>query len=100
MNQGSHTVGQEMHRTWHTVEREMPRTWQYLPSYLTAYLLDRYSIDIQLFFDIKSNNNRITIEQQSNNRAVNHVSTPCQVPVNNEPTVWLQRTNIEPTSKQ
>ena len=36
MNQGPHTVG-----------REMPRTWQHLTKYLTAVLLDRYSIDIQ-----------------------------------------------------
>jgi hypothetical protein len=84
----------------HTVEREMPRSWQHLPKYLTAHLLDRYSIDIRLLFDLKSNNNRRTIEQLTKNRAVNPVSTPCQVPVNNEPTVWLQRTNIEPTSKQ
>ena len=89
MNQGSHTV-----------EREMPRTWQHLPKYLTAHLLDKYSIDILLFFDLKTNNNRITIEQQLKKRAVNPVSNTCQIPVNNEPTVWLQRTNIEATSKQ
>ena len=67
-----------------TVEREMPRTWQHFPKYLTAHLLDRYSIDIQLFFDIKSNNNRTTIEQQTKNRACNPVSNTCHVPVNNK----------------
>ena len=91
---------------WHTIERKMPRTWQHFPKYLAAHLLDRYSIDIRLFFDKKSNNNRRTIEQQSkNNRttneeqtknsACNPVSNTCQVPVNNEPTVWLRRANIE-----
>ena len=89
MNQGSHTVA-----------REMPRTWQHLPKYLTARLLDRYAIDIRLFFDLKTKNNRRTIEQQTKNRAVNPLSNTCQVPVNNEPTVWLHRTYIEATMKQ
>ena len=35
----------------HTVGKEMPSTRQHLTKYLTAVLLDRYSIDIQLFFD-------------------------------------------------
>ena len=51
MIQGSHTVEQGMHRTW-----------QHPPRGLTAYLLDKYSIDIRLFFDLKSKNNRRTNE--------------------------------------
>ena len=46
-------------------EKEMPRTWQQLPKYLTAYLLDGYSIDIRLLFDVKSKNNRRTNEENS-----------------------------------
>ena len=83
MNQGSHTVEQGMHRTW-----------QHFPKCLTAHLLDRYSIDIRLLFDLKSNNNRRTIEQQTKNRACNPMSNTCQMLVNNDSTVWLRRTNI------
>ena len=67
MIQGPHTVGQEM-----------PRTWQHLPSYLTAYLLDRFSIDIRLFFDLKSNNNRTTIEEQCCQPLVKYLPNTCQ----------------------
>ena len=88
MNHSLHTVGKEMRRTWHTIERKMPRTWQHFPKYLTAHLLDKYSIDILLFFDLKTNNNRTTIEEQLKKRAVNPVSNTCQIPVNNDSTVW------------
>ena len=68
MIQGSYSFG-----------REMPRTWQHLPKYLAAHLLDRYSIDIRLFFDFKSNNNRTTIEEQTKNSAGNYEANTCQI---------------------
>ena len=88
MNQGSYTVGQETPRTWHTVVREMPSTWQHLRKYLTAHLLNGYSIDIRLLFDIKSKNNRITNEEQMKKRACNHEVNTCQIRGNGMATVW------------
>lgn len=51
-----------MRQGLHTISKKLPRTRQQLPKYLTAYLLDGYSIDIRLLFDVKSKNNRTTIE--------------------------------------
>jgi len=68
-----------MNQGLHTVSMELPRTWQHLPKYLTAYLLDRYSIDIRLFFDFKSKNNRTTIEEQTKKSAVYYEANTCQI---------------------
>ena len=69
-------------------EKEMPRTWQHLPRYLTAYLLDGYSIDIRLLFDLKSKNNRTTIEERTKKIACNLEVDTCQIRGNGMATVW------------
>ena len=77
-----------MRQGLHTISKKLPRTRQQLPKYLTAYLLDGYLIDIRLLFDVKSKNNRITIEELTKKIACNLEVDTCQIRGNGMATIW------------